>query len=355
MTRHIIGWDIGGAHLKAAVINPEQGVIAVYQQPCELWKGLDKLTTAAGDILARLPVGQQQHVITMTGELADLFANRDEGVHCILATMHVVLADSEVWVYAGIDGLIKLTEVKPQHYAAIASANWLATASYAARQCGNGLLVDIGSTTTDILLLDNNQVKAVGLSDYDRLMSLELVYTGIVRTPVMALAQAAQDQGRAVGLMAEYFATTADVYRVIGELDENHDQTGTADGGEKTILASAKRLSRMIGCDFYEHEISRWQNFAQDLKNRQLTQIQTACEQQLRRCNNPLAQYPLIGAGVGRFLVQQLALKMARPYLDFSQILPSANSQTALNPADCAPAVAVAYLHLLPEPAVDNF
>jgi (4-(4-[2-(gamma-L-glutamylamino)ethyl]phenoxymethyl)furan-2-yl)methanamine synthase len=347
MTTHIIGWDIGGAHLKAAVIKPEQGVTAVYQQSCELWKGLDKLTAAVGHIFTRLPVGQQQHVITMTGELVDLFANRDEGVHCILATMQVELGDSETWVYAGIDGLINLTEVKRQHYATIASANWLATASYTARQCGNGILVDIGSTTTDVLLLENNQVKALGLSDYDRLISQELVYTGIVRTPVMAVAQFAQDHGRVVGLMAEYFATMADVYRVIGELDENHDQSTTADGGDKTILASAKRLSRMIGCDFYEHDLSRWQNFAQDLKNRQITQIENACEQQLKRCNNPSVQYPLIGAGVGRFLVQQLALKMARPYLDFSQILPSANSQTALNSADCAPAVAVAYLYLL--------
>jgi len=124
---------------------------------------------------------------------------------------------------------------------------------------GNGLFVDIGSTTTDILLLNDGKVLAQGYTDYQRLVSRELIYTGIVRTAVMAVAQTAQDQGQEIGIMAEYFATMADVYRVTGELNELHDQAETADGAEKTITASARRLSRMIGCDFFPEELPRWQ------------------------------------------------------------------------------------------------
>ena len=52
----------------------------------------------------------------------------------------------------------------------------------------------------------------------------------------------------------------------------------------------------------------------------------------------------MIGAGVGRFLVKQLAQLSGYPYLDFSDLFPESVNQTGLTAADCAPAVAVACL-----------
>jgi len=52
----------------------------------------------------------------------------------------------------------------------------------------------------------------------------------------------------------------------------------------------------------------------------------------------------LIGAGVGRFLVKQIAMNLGRPYLDFSDLFPIPVIQSDMNAADCAPAAAVAYL-----------
>jgi probable H4MPT-linked C1 transfer pathway protein len=186
-------------------------------------------------------------------------------------------------------------------------------------------------------------VQAEGYTDYQRLQSQELIYTGIVRTAVMAVTQTAEDNGEKIGLMAEYFATMADIYRVTGELNEAHDQTDTADGAEKTILASARRLSRMIGCDFYADELPRWQQFADNIRSRQLQQIQRGCETQLSRQERPL-KIPLIGAGVGRFLVKEIAANFGHPYLDFSDLLPVATIGLAMTTADCAPAAAIAYL-----------
>jgi len=203
--------------------------------------------------------------------------------------------------------------------------------------------VDIGSTTTDILLLGDGKVMAEGYSDYQRLITQELVYTGMVRTPVMAIALTAQDQGKEVGLMAEYFATMADVYRVTGELNELHDQSDTADGAEKTVSASAKRLSRMIGCDYNESELPRWQQFAQNLRAQQLARIQSACERQLQRVG--LAKScPVIGAGIGRSLVKEIAINLGHRYQDFSDLFSSNDQQSGYTVADCAPAVAVACL-----------
>jgi probable H4MPT-linked C1 transfer pathway protein len=342
MQKSIIGWDIGGAHLKAALADRAGNLTALQLEPCALWKGLDRLEQAARRILQSMPEQGHVHAITMTGEMADLFASRDDGVEKILETMQALLPGQQILVYAGKLGFMAAGAIKPEHYPEVASANWLASASWVAQKLGEGLFVDIGSTTTDILLLQNGLVCPQGYSDYDRLCSGTLVYSGIIRTPVMAIAQSVNDQGRDVGLMAEYFATMADVYRVTGELDERHDQCETADSCSKAVFDSARRLARMIGCDYSDHELKRWQDFARDIKHRQLALIRTACQRQFQR--GRLGHATLIGAGVGRFLVRQLADSLECAYIDFSDLFQDIQNGSAFSPADCAPAAAIACL-----------
>lgn len=342
MQANTMGWDIGGAHLKAAIIRPPNKIIAIYQQPCPLWKGLDKLYEAAQAILDDV-MSPRQHAITMTGELVDLFSGRDEGVQQILNVMSQLLPASQIKIYAGKHGLLPLRNVNTSDYVHIASANWLASTTWAAQKLDSGLFVDIGSTTTDILLFDKGKVLAKGYTDYHRLISQEMIYTGVVRTPVMAVSQFVEDQEESVGLMAEYFATMADVFRVTGELNELHDKTDTADGAEKTRSASAKRLARMIGCDYEENELVRWQKLANNLRQQQVARIQQVCEQQLARIELP-KNTPIVGAGIGRFLVRQIADNLNLPYQDFSDFFDVNNNHINYAASDCAPAVALACL-----------
>ncbi len=344
MKQAIIGWDIGGAHVKAALLDSQGQITKVYQHACPLWKGLAQLQQAVTQIMQDLPAVQYCHAMTMTGELVDLFENREEGVEQIIATIRALLVNDELFIFAGKLGFLPTEQIENQHYAAIASANWLASASFAAQQLGSGLFVDIGSTTTDILLLNKGQVLTDAYTDYQRLISQELVYTGIVRTAVMAVAQTAIDDGKNIGLMAEYFATMADVYRVTGELNEAHDQTDTADGAEKTVLASSRRLSRMIGCDFFADDLARWQGFANNLRTQQVQKILLACQYRISLADDFPINSPLIGAGIGRFLVRELAKLLGRGYVDFSTLCPETATPSALSTADCAPAVAVACL-----------
>ena len=344
MTQHFkIGWDIGGAHVKAALINPAGEIIAIFQEPCPLWKGLSHLQLAVNAIMTALPTAAYCHAMTMTGELVDLFADRDDGVRQILLTMKALLGNDRQFIFAGKDGLLAAEQVTSAHYLAIASANWLATAHFAAQKITTGVLVDIGSTTTDILFFNNGKVHAKGYTDYQRLASQELVYTGIVRTAVMAVVTHVKDGQQTVGVMAEYFATMADVYRLTGELNEAHDQTETADGAEKTIEDSARRLARMLGCDFHHNELSRWQHMAADIRAQHVQKIQAAY-QHMRATHHIPDTYPLVGAGVGRFLVQQLARDVGQPYRDFSELCRYSLTDTEKMPADCAPSAALACL-----------
>jgi len=343
MQNAIIGWDIGGAHLKAALLDQHGRIAKVLQKPCPLWLGIDRLVQAAEDALKDLPVAGVRHAITMTGELVDCFADREEGVHAIIAAMQTLLADAPVTIYAGRAGFLAAGDVGNQHVMDIASANWLASATLAAELNNNALFVDIGSTTTDILLIENNRLVNDGYSDYERLVSGELVYTGIVRTAVMAVAQQAEFNGKQMGLMAEYFATMADVYRLTADLNEAHDQSDTADGAEKSPLASARRLSRMTGYEFDPNDMALWQGFAEHLKAKQRNLIAAACVRQIER-RSSTNKTCLIGAGIGRFLVRDIAADLELEYLDFSALLPLQAYNGELAASDCAPAVAVAYL-----------
>lgn len=343
MQKQIIGWDIGGAHVKAASLNGSGEVMRVIQEPCPLWKGVAHLDNALATILRALGSGPHLHAMTMTGELVDCFAGREQGVNAIIQAMQARLCGEELLVFAGRDGFLNADDIRQAHYMAIASANWLASAELAATQCRTALFVDIGSTTTDILLIENHSLQAVGYTDYQRLVSGELLYTGIVRTAVMAVAQRAEFNGQAMGLMAEYFATMADVYRLTGDLNEAHDQTETADGAEKTPLASARRLSRLTGYDFTENDWDIWLQFARHLKQRQTQAIRLACLRQIERCVDPADLY-LIGAGVGRFLVKEIAGELGLEYRDFARFFNAAGDEAVTSAADCAPAVAVAYL-----------
>jgi probable H4MPT-linked C1 transfer pathway protein len=338
-----VGWDIGGAHLKVAAVDAGGCVVAALQVPCALWRGLPQLQSALEQALASLPSGAAQapHAATMTGELADAFADRDEGVRSIVETLRHCLDATRLRVFAAERGF-----VDPQQAlaipASVASANWLATAQMVASRVREALLVDIGSTTTDLVAIHDGRVEATGRSDFERLISGELVYSGVVRTALMAIADAIEFEGMRVPLMAEQFATTADVYRLTGELDERCDQHASADGAEKTPQGSARRLARMIGRDAHERPLETWRALAVSFRVTHLERIRRAAQQALLRAAVAPAG-AMVAAGSGAFLVPELARALRRPAVAFARLIPSSLDDPALLDV-CAPAVAVAAL-----------
>jgi probable H4MPT-linked C1 transfer pathway protein len=335
-----IGWDLGGAHLKAVRLDANGRIAGAVQRPCPLWRGVSYLEQAvaeATDALGRT----RRHAVTMTGELADIFPNRNEGVVQLVDTMARSLPEAELLVFAGLRGFV--TPDKSRENAVdIASTNWLASAQFAARHCREGIFIDMGSTTTDLIPLQNGKADPVGLTDAARLASEELVYTGVVRTPLMAVAARVPFGGQWQRIAAEYFATTADVHRLTGCLDPAHDMADTADGAGKSLEESARRLARMVGRDFEEASMPAWADLAEFFVEAQMTQLQEAVERiQSRMLNH--RKSPLIGAGAGRFMVHQLAQRLNRDYIDFASLVDGDAASREWS-AVCAPAFSVAHL-----------
>lgn len=335
-----IGWDLGGAHLKAARVGESGRVDCVVQRPCPLWQGMPQFFTALDEALEATG-SACRHAVTMTGEMVDLFKTRGEGVATLVAAMRDRLPGAELRFFAGRDGWLD-AEGASRFPTGVASANWIASAMLVADRLDEGLLVDIGSTTTDLVPVSAGMVRAVGADDASRLVAGELVYTGVVRTPLMAMAERAPFRGQSIPLVAECFATAADIHRILGMLPEAADQHPAADGGPKTIEASARRLARMIGRDLESAPLSEWRELAQSLVAAQRRRIDEGCGAVIARSGlSPEA--PLVSAGVGRYLVPGLAAAVGRRVVEFGSLIPAEPAVQSLI-TDCAPAAAVAWL-----------
>lgn len=335
----VTGWDIGGAHLKMAQA-VDAKITAARTVKAAMWLGLDEVRQALATLRAEFSFSAT-NVFTMTGELSDGFVNRDDGIRNLLDFIESEFGAQNTLIYAGRSGFADIAKARtlgPD----IASANWHATAALAAHIHGEGLFVDMGSTTTDILALRDGVVKNTGYTDAERLMSGELVYTGFTRSALIGIAAQVPVRGAMTPLMNEYFANTADLGRILGTLDEADDQFPAADRRDKNRAASIGRLARMLGRDSADLEQAEWVTIAKWFAEHQLRMIHDGA---FRVAAFGLADKaaPVIGAGIGRPQIERLAARLDRPYIDFGSLIPATDdSRDAASKA--APAAAVALL-----------
>jgi probable H4MPT-linked C1 transfer pathway protein len=335
----IIGWDVGGAHLKAA--RAENGVIIqAVQVPCPLWLGVAELDRAFYE--AKAAIGHASlNAITMTGELCDAFATREEGVAGLAAIMARLLGARRTVFYAGRSGFTGEQGIAG-HATDIASANWHASAALTGMRAPSALFIDMGSTTTDIIPIAKGKPVNLGATDAERLIHGELVYSGLARSFLMAGPRLVPFAGQWTPLMNEWFASTADVHRILGQLPDDADLMETPDGREKTKAASCARLARMIGRDSIDVDAAAWERLARYFAEAQLREIMDAAALVLSR-GLIGSSAPVVGAGIGRGVIRELAGRMGRPYISFDCVIdavPDARSKAC----DCAPAAAVALL-----------
>ena len=239
----VLGLDIGGANIKIAT---EVGLAV--SVPFALWKQPDRLPAVLASLVETSAKIRDfaEIAVTMTGELCDCFTTKREGVNRILDAVEFAAVGKPVRVWSTGGSWLSVMDARLSPLA-VAAANWHALATFAGRfaPLGKALLVDIGSTTTDIIPLENGTPVPKGRTDYERLESGELVYLGIKRTPVMALGLP--------NVCSEYFADMRDVNIVLELLPEEPDAIDTADGRPATRPCSLARLARMLGGDMESH------------------------------------------------------------------------------------------------------
>ncbi len=334
----VIGWDLGGANLKLACIEGGRAV-QVNLIPCPPQQDAVKFDSAIAQALPLCPSGAA-HAVTMTGELSDVFSDRTKGVAYLVEMMRKTIG-GEAMFYAGRAGFVR-NGAAVEHAYDVASANWHASAALIAQHVPDALFIDAGTTTTDLVPVKDGAVAAKAYSDGERLAMRELVYTGVVRTPVMAVTRTAPFDGRMQGIAAERFATMADVWRLLDALPAGADPYPTPDLAGKSPQESASRLARMLGRDAATVEHASIVALARHLGDCQLAEIEAAARALVAR-ETLIAEAPVIGAGCGRFIARHVAARLGRRYRDFAELIDCAADAREMV-AVCAPAVSVALL-----------
>jgi (4-(4-[2-(gamma-L-glutamylamino)ethyl]phenoxymethyl)furan-2-yl)methanamine synthase len=243
----IAGFDIGGANTDVAVVEfDEYGKIIGIKTGfiyLPMWMKKDELKEALKDLLGSSEDEIDAVGVSMTAELVDAYKTKKEGVVDI--AVKSVDSFSVPVGFVGLDGIMEISGVleDPMN---VAAANWIATAPLAAKLNPNCILIDTGSTTTDIIPIKNGRECAKGRSDLERLKTGELVYSGTLRTNVVALVEKVPLDGTMVRVASELFAISADVQTVLGNIAKEDYSCDTMDGAGKSIEECMRRISRIV-------------------------------------------------------------------------------------------------------------
>ena len=279
----VLAFDIGGANIKAA-----DGLGWVHSEPFELWRRRPDLPAALARIVStRRP---RRVVATMTGEIADCYSSRQEGVADIVAAVtsasHAAAGPAcPVGIYL-VDGTIVPPDDAVRRPLAAAASNWHAVARLAAAvaTADRAMVIDIGSTTTDIVPLVDRVPAATGRCDLTRMSAGELVYTGVERTPVAAIVRSLPWRGGLRPVASELFAQSLDAWLLLEGLAEDPACLTTADGGPATRAAARCRLARMLLADPEDVTHEEAVAMAASIADRQSRQVARAVRRVAASC-----------------------------------------------------------------------
>jgi probable H4MPT-linked C1 transfer pathway protein len=218
------------------------------------------------------------------------------------------------------------------------------------------LLVDVGSTSTDVIPMVDGVPVPEGRTDLERLIASELLYTGISRTPVCAVVQKVpllrisetSDKGDEVfvPVAAENFATALDVHLLNGDIPADERNLQTADGRPATRQGSLNRLAHLLCCDLTELDEEQLVHIAAYVADQQLEQISAVIRNRcayLRRISNAgsATKIQILLSGSGSWLAEKAVVNIADSAL---ASVSSLSDMFVRNVSSCAPAFAVARL-----------
>ncbi|MBN1234814.1 MAG: hydantoinase [Methanotrichaceae archaeon] len=279
----ILGLDIGGANTKAAS-SDGQYAQSVY---LPLWK-----QAPLEEVLRLFALQEPQAVaVVITGELADCFSTKREGIKSLTAT--VKRAFSCPIYFWGAKGFAWADPME------LAAANWAASAALLAGEIGDCLFVDMGSTTTDLIPIKEEAL--AGKTDFLRLAGGDLVYMGMLRTRLDALLPAARIRGLRVALAPEFFAIMADARLALGRISEETYACETPDGAGKDREAALRRLARSVCADLEEIGEAGALAIAEQACERQKEILVAAMERQAKKHNLE----KVVAAGIGEGLIAE--------------------------------------------------
>ena len=281
----IIGIDIGGANTKVA--SADGTITEIHYIP--LWKDTT-LPRILSDIAGRIKPAMVG--VVMTGELADCFESKMQGIRFICDAVDDAFSDSKIYYINNKCEFIDSPD------ASLAAANWAASAGLLAQDY-DCVFVDVGSTTTDIIPIVRGAACA-GETDFERLQQDELLYSGVLRTNVATLLDRIILDGARCRISSELFAITGDVHCILGTIKESDYTCETPDHTGTTVEESIRRLARVVCADTDEISEYAVYEIAEQVRDAQVQELGIAINAVLKRHGLD----HVIGSGIGEFLIK---------------------------------------------------
>jgi probable H4MPT-linked C1 transfer pathway protein len=298
----VIGLDVGGANTKAVWRNGDER--RAVSRPFEVWRDREALVAVIREVVAGVaPEPVEAVALTTTAELSDAFRTKREGVEFVLDAAEAALDGPRLLAFTTSGELVSFAEARARA-TEVAAANWLASALAVAALYPDALVVDVGSTTTDVIPIAGGRVVATGRTDLDRLLAGELVYTGALRTNLAAIAPHAPVRGGSCPVASELFAISADVHLILGHLAPAGYTCATPDGRPATVEFARERVARLVCADAEQLAVGEIDAVAAFLHAEQVRQIEAAVQLVNGRLEGDAAVVPV---GMGAFLAREAA------------------------------------------------
>jgi probable H4MPT-linked C1 transfer pathway protein len=336
-----IGWDIGGAHTKYTISSHRKNTVECRIVLCELWKSLSQLE----NIIKSINVKYKEkfriiNLISMSAEMCDTFSSRKKGVKVILSLFNKRGFINHI--YSDNNGISNFKSFK--NYSSLASTNWMAIPDYLKNMDKNILAIDIGSTTTDLVLIKNHICINKRHDDYSGLNTKELLYTGALRTPIYSVINSLNLKNKVYNVIPENFSTMSDIYRLLSIIKKKSDYTDTADGRSKSTKDTLRRISRVFGFDYSEDKNNTINMLSRKIMSAHLDQISYTIKNHIKDNFSATKDLKIIGMGVGRILIKMISKKNNWKYMSLDQYINVEYNKRLYEPSDLAPSFLLSLL-----------
>ncbi len=302
--------DIGGANTKKLLAEFRDGEAILKSEIhyFPIWKKKKKLR----QFLRELQEEADCVAITFTAELSDIFESKAQGVRYLAAICEEVFRNP---LYLSIDKKLMRYE-QIQEPLKLVAANFTASVYYLEKKFGSGILLDVGSTTTDVVPFKQGEI-LYGKTDLQRLQRNQLVYTGALRTPLNCISNAVPFRGQPTRVASEYFAIAADVYTILGLIKDY--KCDTPDGRAKDMRSCMQRVARLLCADLEDIGEEAVIEICEHMRSRQAEQIASALAQVAREHSLSVAYV----CGAGSFLGKEACRLAGMEVADLASVTPA--------------------------------
>ena len=332
-----LGIDIGGAHLKIVGIDKKKNVTFVNYTKCEVWKGISSLKEELIRLNSIIP-HKSLCAITMTAELCDVFENRKEGFEFIKNECQRIKFNFFFYV----NKKNSFSKIEGSSYEDIISMNWHSMGKFLENIFSNAILIDFGSTTTDFVLVKNGIISNKFFDDFSRLNNNELIYTGVIRTPIFGLQKAINYNGMEFKIIPEQFSTTSDLFRIKKKIKNSFDIDEELDYSKKKVQNSYQRVARSFGLDFSKNKKKLIDGFCELLIAHQLNIIKKNLKILIKKFIFK-SRVPIVISGIGQDILYDFLKESHNTFL-LENFLNSKNKNLKKKASYHAPALCIALL-----------